>query len=184
MANEMTPYRSPTVNDLLRKLQRVRVKWVSMFKKTLEVAREGGEYLTRLQREVGEGQWLLLVAELGISRSTSANWQRIYERWDELQARLAELPDVQRVAHLGVKKAIALLADPAKKKRKRRKTGELRKATLTLRAAFPARFPEDVLARLAVGESGLTWEIRLAVNEGERELGTLQDVTVVRWKLL
>jgi hypothetical protein len=72
----------------------------------LQHAREAGRLLAEARRHVQHGGWIRFVEQqCGLSRSTAAGYIRICERW-------AEIENVQRVAHLPLRKALALLAEP------------------------------------------------------------------------
>jgi hypothetical protein len=69
-------------------------------------AREAGRLLADARTRIPHGCWIQFVEETcGLSRSTAAGYLRIHERWAELE------PHVQRVAHLPLRQALALLAD-------------------------------------------------------------------------
>ncbi|MCL4761296.1 MAG: DUF3102 domain-containing protein [Burkholderiales bacterium] len=70
-------------------------------------AREAGRLLADARAQVSHGGWATFVEQdCGLSRSTAAGYVRIFRRWGELE------PYVQRVAHLPLRRALALLAAP------------------------------------------------------------------------
>lgn len=70
-------------------------------------AREAGRLLTEARQHVKHGAWGRFVEQdCGLSRSTAAGYVRVCERWNELE------PYVQRDAHLPLRRALVMLADP------------------------------------------------------------------------
>lgn len=73
----------------------------------LSHAKEAGRLLLEARQHIPHGGWIRFVEhDCGLSRSIAAGYIRVCERWTELE------PHVQRVAHLPLRKALALLAEP------------------------------------------------------------------------
>lgn len=73
----------------------------------LRHAREAGRLLTEAKQSISHGGWMRFIeAQCGMSRSTAAGYMRVHDRWNELE------PYVERVAHLPLRRALALLAQP------------------------------------------------------------------------
>lgn len=73
----------------------------------LQHAREAGRLLVEARDQIAHGGWIRFVEQdCGLSRSTAAGYVRVHERWRELE------PYVQRAAHLPLRRALALLAEP------------------------------------------------------------------------
>jgi hypothetical protein len=70
-------------------------------------AREAGRLLVEARAHIPHGGWIRFVEQdCQLSRSTAAGYVRVHERWGEIE------PNVQRVAHLPLRQALALLAEP------------------------------------------------------------------------
>ncbi len=77
----------------------------------LEAARRAGELLLRAKAGIEHGQWLpWLAANVpGLSARTAQGYMRIAARWPELEKRNA-------VAHVPLREALALLAEPPRER--------------------------------------------------------------------
>src|SRR5437868_5094077 len=70
-------------------------------------AREAGRLLAEARRTIPHGGWIRFIEDdCHLSRSTAAGYLRVHERWAALE------PYVQRVAHLPLREALSLLAEP------------------------------------------------------------------------
>ncbi|MEP7307313.1 MAG: DUF3102 domain-containing protein [Acidobacteriota bacterium] len=70
-------------------------------------AREAGRLLVEARAHIPHGGWIRFIEQdCQLSRSTAAGYVRVHERWGEIE------PYVQRVAHLPLRQALSLLAEP------------------------------------------------------------------------